>query len=58
LKDKSEEEIEEYIKAHKLEKVKVEDILKAEVNTIDPNDLQSFEPEPEVPETPVNPEQK
>ncbi len=48
LKDKSEAEIEEYIKVHKLDKVKVEDILKAEVNTIDPNDLQAFEPEPEM----------
>ncbi|NOX65282.1 MAG: 30S ribosomal protein S1 [Chlorobi bacterium] len=43
LKDKSEEEIAEYIKVHKLEKVTVEDIQNADVGDFDPSDFKIFE---------------
>jgi len=43
LKDKSEEEIAEYIKVHKLEKVTVEDIKNADVGNFDPSDFKIFE---------------
>jgi small subunit ribosomal protein S1 len=43
LKDKSEEEIAEYIKVHKLEKVSVEDIQNADVGDFDPSDFKIFE---------------
>lgn len=43
LKDKSEEEIAEYIKVHKLEKVSVEDIQNADVGNFDPSDFKIFE---------------
>jgi len=43
LKDKSEDEIAEYIKVHKLEKVSVEDIQNADVGDFDPSDFKIFE---------------
>ncbi len=43
LKEKSEEEIAEYIKVHKLEKVTVEDIQNADVGDFDPSDFKIFE---------------
>ncbi|MEN8192462.1 MAG: 30S ribosomal protein S1 [Bacteroidota bacterium] len=54
LKDKSEDEITEYIKTHKLEKVTVEDIQNADVGKFDSSDLKIFEEEmnkPAVPST-------
>ncbi len=43
LKEKSDEEIEEYIKTHKLEKVKVEDIRNAETQKFDSSVFNAYE---------------
>jgi len=43
LKDKSEEEIQEYLNAHKLDRVSVENIKNAETGTIDSSEFPIFE---------------
>jgi len=43
LQDKSDEEIQEYITSHKLERVSVEDIMKAEASPVQPTDYPNFD---------------
>lgn len=43
LQDKSDEEIQNYITSHKLEKVSVEDIMKAEASPVQPTDYPNFD---------------
>ena len=48
LKEKSEQEIQDYLSAHKLDRVSVESIKTAEMGSIDPSEFPIFEtPEPE-----------
>lgn len=52
LKEKSEEEIQNYLNAHKLEKTSIKDIRDAEMGVIDSSEFPIFET-PEVPSTPA-----
>jgi small subunit ribosomal protein S1 len=52
LKEKSEQEIQDYLVAHKLDRVSVESIKTAEMGSIDPSEFPIFEtPEPEPTDT-------
>jgi small subunit ribosomal protein S1 len=52
LKEKSEQEIQDYLVAHKLDRVSVESIKTAEMGSIDPSEFPIFEtPEPESTDT-------
>ncbi|MDP4172878.1 MAG: 30S ribosomal protein S1 [Bacteroidota bacterium] len=48
LKEKSNEEIQEYITKHKLEKVTVDDIKNANADSVDPSDIPNFDSADEV----------
>ena len=52
LKEKSEEEIQNYLNAHKLEKTSIKDIREAEMGVIDSSEFPIFET-PEVPSVPA-----
>ena len=67
LKDKSEEEIQEYLNKHKLDRVSVQSIKSAETGTIDSSEFPIFEvaeseqqqqPQPELPQQEENKEEK
>jgi len=55
LQDKSEEEIQNYISSHKLEKVSVEDIMKAEATPVQPADYPNFDIPVDSPNQPLPP---
>jgi len=57
LKEKSDEEITEYITTHKLEKVTVNDILQADAGKFDSSDFNLYD-DKQIPQMPVSPSQE